>query len=402
MSSSRGFCICAGILFVCFALFSLLNWLFLRNTADDTTATVTAERQLKNGGIVGSIVHGIADLKRPAYAQIRPEIVTVGTSRSTIYRSYFFNRPFYNLAGAATNSVVRHEAELRDIDRTYFSIHKPKLVIMTLDYWAYTKALPALQNEAAAALLVRPLGSVRLHRLYLPSYQLISGRFNTSEFLALALGRIDPDGIEVPRYGATALLRHRGMLDDGSWFNFRVPPVSERFKRNLEALRSVAPVIAADARRRTVNVAQIAGLARMAHAFGEKGIRMVFILAPLASPILAEHRKYPESYSFIDDVRREFERQLPNYYDMLNPAEYGAKDCEFEDGNHGGEVAYLRMLLAIDQSGTGAFAGTFASERARRIVEEYQDLTVTAVSRVGRTYFERFGHPADTGCRDGS
>ena len=144
---------------------------------------------LETGGLLGSIAHSVRDVKVPAYMEAMPEIVALGTSRSKQFRDYFFTKSFFNLAGGAINSQVRHEAELWNIDQTYFSKHKPSLVIMTLDYWAYTNAPHVSRKALKNPHLIQHLGSVRLRHLYLPTYQVFANRIGARDFFHFPLGR---------------------------------------------------------------------------------------------------------------------------------------------------------------------------------------------------------------------
>ena len=188
------------------------------------------------------------------------------------------------------------------------------------------------------------------------------------------------------------------MLTDGLQFTFRVPSLAHRFAADLGGLRNSALEITKDANKLTVNMALIDGLANAARDFGTRGIKTVFILAPVAPIKLLELAKSPERHGYIDEIRQAFFHKLTNYYDMLDPRKFGSGDCEFEDGNHGGEVTYLRMLLAIDRHDRSAFNGYFEALLAEQLIAEHENLTVTGKSRVEEAYFKKFGRPVVAGC----
>ena len=330
--------------------------------------------------------------------QFVPKALTSDTSRSKQFRDYFVTKSFFNLASGAINSQVHHEAELWDIDQTYFSKHKPSLVIMTLDYWAYTNALHVSRKTLKNPHLIQPLGSVRLRHLYLPIYQVFANRIGARDFCSFSFGSNQRDSADTPLYGITAILNNRGMLRDGSQFIFRVPSLDQRFAADLDGLRNSASKITKDAKKLGVNMASIDGLANAARDFGTKGIKTVFILAPVAPIKLVELAKSPERYGYIDEIREAFFNKLTNYHDMLDPRRFGSGDCEFEDGNHGGEVTYFRMLLAIDRHDRSAFNGYFDALQAERLIAEHENLTVTGKSRVGEAYFNKFGGPVVAEC----
>jgi len=397
-NSNLAFCIWSLTLFAAFSLFSLLNWLFLVNTNDNRSAVDLAKRHLETGGLLGSIAHSVRDIKVPAYMEVMPDIVALGTSRSKQFRNYFFTKSFFNLAGGAINNQVRYEAELWDIDQTYFSKHKPSMVIMTLDYWAYTNALHVSRKALKNPHLIQPLGSVRLRHLYLPTYQVFANRIGVRDFFSFSTGSKQLDNPDIPLYGITAILNNRGMLRDGSHFTFRVPALDQRFAADLDGLLNSAFESTKDANKLAVNMALIDGLANAARDFGTKGIKTVFILAPVAPIKLLELAKSPDKYGYIDEIRQAFSSKLTHYYDMLDPRRFRSGDCEFEDGNHGGEVTYLRMLLAIDRHDKSVFNGYFDALQAKQLIAEHENLTVTAKSRVGEAYFKKFGRPVVAGC----
>ena len=388
------FCAWFGGLFAMFALFTLVNWLFLWNTDDYYGAEKQAEKHLETDGLLGSIVHSVREVKIPTYRVARPDVVVVGTSRATVLRAYFFNRPFYNLAGGALNGVVRQKFDLQDIERTYFSVHRPSLLIVILDPWAYNDRQERMLPGFSVAQLLQPSGAVRVHPVYLPTYHALKGRIPISDLFRHAISFSDGEKSDVVRFGFSAIRRNVGLLSDGSTFSFEIDPLEERFAKSLDNFRNAfGPV-----QRYAVNPALIDGLAETADNFHTKGIKVVFILAPLSTELLGKIACRPALTTYLSKVRHAFARSLPHYFDMLEPTRFSSGDCEFTDGTHGGEVTYLRMFLAIDRLDPTVFDGKFAAARAAGVIAENVGQTVTTESRVGRAYVKAFGKPSVPGC----
>ena len=79
------------------------------------------------------------DYKLQLYAALRPDIAAVGSSRVMQFRGAWFRRPFCNMGGVAGNLAV-----LRSTVDAMLRLHRPRAVILGLDFWWF---LPQWEAE---------------------------------------------------------------------------------------------------------------------------------------------------------------------------------------------------------------------------------------------------------------
>ena len=84
------------------------------------------------------LAQDIMAYKLALYAAVKPEVVVLGSSRAGNVRAAFFERPFVNMAGAATDLE-----SLRLLVDRMLAVHRPKVVLLGLDFWWLTAGAPA-------------------------------------------------------------------------------------------------------------------------------------------------------------------------------------------------------------------------------------------------------------------
>jgi hypothetical protein len=77
--------------------------------------------------------------------------------------------------------------------------------------------------------------------------------------------------------------------------------------------------------------------------FQDAGAYVVLTLPPVAGQV-AEAMTRSGKYRYVDELARRVPDMGVDGYNFHDPRTFGSSDCEFVDGIHGGEVAYLRML----------------------------------------------------------
>jgi hypothetical protein len=397
-SSTKAYCAVIAAVFFCFAVLSLIGRAYLWQTNDHISAETLAEQHLAMGGVLGSRVHGLREVKRLAYRKLAPKIVAVGTSRATNFRHYFFNDKFYNLAGALRHSVIRYKSDLIELKQVFFTENKPHYVILTIDYWSYTKE--TVEDVSAwRTHLLQLKGGSRLRSIYIPLYSAVNANPNSlKNLLSVASGMAERPRIDIPLHGAVAMEKHRGTLPDGSQFIFRSPSLKQRFQDDLANLANKSPPSRPYRRNMQPAPELISGLAEGIEELEELGIEVIVIAPPVAPRILTEMNLAPNDFEYVKEVRELLSNALPRFHDMHDPSRYGSSDCEFEDGVHGGEVTYLRMLLAIHDAGPTVLDHIFNAPLARELIAAHQGLTVTGHGKTGRAFFRKFGAPRDASC----
>ena len=139
--------------------------------------------------------------KLALYAAVKPEVVVLGSSRAGNIRGIFFERPFVNMAGAATDLE-----SLRLLVDRMLAVHRPKVVLLGLDFWWLTAGAPAGHPGQAGRPSLLDAATLRA-----PWRWLAQGRMAPADMMAPLQGRFRTD-----RYGLEAQLRDTGYGPDGS------------------------------------------------------------------------------------------------------------------------------------------------------------------------------------------
>ena len=147
------------------------------------------------------LAQDIMAYKLALYAAVKPEVVVLGSSRAGNVRAAFFERPFVNMAGAATDLE-----SLRLLVDRMLAVHRPKVVLLGLDFWWLTAGAPAGRPER----IVQP-SLLDASTLRAPWRWLVQGRIAPADMLAPLQHRLRAD-----RYGLEAQLRDTGYGPDGS------------------------------------------------------------------------------------------------------------------------------------------------------------------------------------------
>lgn len=88
------------------------------------------------------LAQDIMAYKLALYAAVKPEVVVLGSSRAGNVRAAFFERPFVNMAGAAMDLE-----SLRLLVDRMLAVHRPRVVLLGLDFWWLTAGAPAGRPE---------------------------------------------------------------------------------------------------------------------------------------------------------------------------------------------------------------------------------------------------------------
>ena len=76
----------------------------------------------------------------------------------------------------------------------------------------------------------------------------------------------------------------------------------------------------------------------------DRGINYIVFFPPLAPSINDYMRDYMERYEYIDIIKKDMLDNNVEFFDYTDIRALDSVDCEFIDGFHGGEIAYLRIL----------------------------------------------------------
>ena len=231
-----------------------------------------------------------------------------------------------NMAGAATDLE-----SLRLLVDRMLAVHRPRVVLLGLDFWWLTAGAPAGRPER----IVQP-SLLDASTLRAPWRWLVQGRIAPADMFAPLQHRLRAD-----RYGLEAQLRDTGYGPDGSLYEGAVldgrrPAPDHAFARTLRELESGSGVWAG-ALRRTGNAWK--SLPRSAAVCARAASAPSSSCRPWPRPYWAP---LPTGTAVMPAGCRPCGRSLLDCgvesMDFSDPRVYGSGDCEMMDGLHGGDV----------------------------------------------------------------
>lgn len=325
----------------------VLALMFMVNTAESTSLSRLVERHQQGKGLYGGVFHPYRAFKYETYRRLNPAVVVIGNSHALYFREQHFNASFYNLA-AGTQTA----ADLSRIYRALLEEKRPKLVLFTVDYWNFTAPSDCRDTES-----FRPgsLDTVEFPRevfsaavgIYAPFRLLYRGGLNLGELGRGIAGLYPSQQHGVPLVGATAVIKHRGIFPDGSTFDYETRPFEERFGQALLQIGRGSHESAAFEPCTSIVVTAIDALADAVRQIRAANVELITIAPPFAPSISQAMRQQPGAYAYIDVWRRRMAERVEGFVDFHDPAELGSSDCEFIDQTHGGEIAYIWLLVAL-------------------------------------------------------
>lgn len=322
-------------------------WWWIAESGDVDVDGVTARQASGAFALFGSgVSQDFVDYKLRLYTAVKPDIITLGSSRVMQFRGRYFTKPYLNIGGTAGNLAV-----LRSTVDAMLKVHKPEAVVLGLDFWWFTTAWepdPFKEEPPTSGSYVYSFETLKT-----PYAWLLTGKISLREFLA-PLTR----GFRADRYGIMAQRFNDGFASDGSWYytadiTGRQKPFDFQF---ADTLKQVRYGIKAFAPAPELSEAHLDAFAEIYCRLRSRGVDVFVFIPPLASRVLdvmqAEETRYPQLFGLRDAL----EARGIDVMDFTNPRRLGATDCEFVDGFHGGDVVYARILRRMADHYPGLLA----------------------------------------------
>lgn len=327
-----------------------LNYLVLRNGGEGLSVADSLRRQMATGGLQSSAFDDAEmspQMKVARYAAYKPDVIAIGTSRVTQLRPDAFRGSFVNMG----MTFILDRAP--DLAETLVAIHKPKLVLVGVDWFRFNEAYPQpdpvedvgpffaewRRTITTWPRSVRGWLAYRRNVLMQPTRWLFEGKLSPLDYLRALFGA-------TPHIGIPAIAEGSGMGPRGSRYYGRIAGTDEehwQWKKTLSDVRDGRgkhkPVSAASEARWRLYV-------KMVETFEAAGAIVVPFMPPVAQPVL-EAMDERGGFGIFEDLRRRLRSYHGYVHDFTRPASIGSPNCEFVDGMHGGEVTYLRLLSKL-------------------------------------------------------
>lgn len=327
------------------ALFIILPYSFwwLYESGDSGMERAVRDQASGKFAIFGSgISQNFMEYKLELYRNIKPDMVVFGSSRVMQIRGAWFKSSFVNMGGVAGNiSALRYAVN------EALRIHKPKAVIIGIDFWWF---MPQWENNPekpfAAIHGSYNYGLENLKKLW---SWLLEGKISFKEAAAPILG-IFGKGFRADRYGIMAQQTDDGFGPDGSWYNTAEitglkPPFDYQFLDTLTQIQNgIKAFFYAGKDQDGPAQNHLDAFAEIWCKLRSRGIRTFIFIPPMAQKTYDLMKKLEKNYPHLFNLRQALMEKGIEVMDFSNPASMASSDCEFIDGFHGGEIAYARIL----------------------------------------------------------
>jgi hypothetical protein len=279
--------------------------------------------------------------------QKRSDIIALGSSRVLQFREDMFDGSFYN-AGFAISSIRDLKPFLQSIPATKYS----QYLIIGLDQWMFNKSWDDLkyeQDDQAWTQYVKYPAATVYKQVYA---DLFSGKINLHSLLKKD---------SLARIGLNAWVNNRGYRSDGSMNygntldklirkdstvnDFGYSDTYDRINKGTGRFQF------AD----NMNMEAVMVLEDLLKFCAANNIYVISILPPFADKVykkMVESGKFGYLNQIYPTLAPVFKKYGFEIYDFSTMALANSSDAETIDGFHGSEVAYLRLLIKMLESGS--------------------------------------------------
>jgi hypothetical protein len=318
-----------------------MSYLFLTRTGDTIAPSLAAARQETEDVRFGSaLFFRPVPYKLALYKLRKPEVAIVGSSRAIEFIRRGFTRSMVNLGS------MRDLLQIRALLEAMFRVHRPKLVILTIDFWWFNSA----RTEEAADLQPDNEGQLSLVQLAQPFVWIGEGKIGVGDFVAGALSpRYAPRGIGVAAIYDGAGYDRDGAYDYGGDLRGERRHSDWKFQRTLTRIAETHGHNKFNVRT-PLDPEQWRNLVEIVDTVEAQGSELILVVPPVSDRV-ADALSGDGDAILLDQMNARLAGLDHPVFDFHDPTALGSGECEFIDGFHGGRVTYLRMLRAILRSG---------------------------------------------------
>lgn len=290
-----------------------------------------------------SIGDDIRRFKLARYEYIKPDVITLASSRGLQIKGKFFKdtTKYYNMSYVAGSLN-----ELITIFDKMLEIHKPKLIVLGLDFWWFNDVYQ------------KPM-SIEDHKIFFPEQKKLTDiGFLLSPLKWLFQNRIDISDLKYLfqksfpnecKFGYRGINSH-AIMSDGSFSYARIMRGYEK-NHDYKFLKTTHRIKVGDSRfshLSTANDFHISNLLHFLQKLKNLNIETIIFLPPM-SPAMTDLMK-DYDYKYIDDLKQKLRANNISFYDFHNPKKsLKTSDCEFIDGFHGGDTLYAKIIRYMAQ-----------------------------------------------------
>ena len=278
-------------------------------------------------------------------------IIALGSSRVLQFRDNMFTKSFYN-AGYTISSI----SDFIPFIKSNLDNKKPELLLITLDQWMFNENWDDLEdynrskNQWNSSFTI----SASPATIFNVWSDLFSGKYDF-EILS-ANGHNNK-----VKVGLNAIVNNKGFRKDGSiYYGSQIQKLlsNDSTANDFEYSDTYKRIKHGNRRFQygdKVNDKALKALGDLLLFCNSMDIYVVAMLPPFANGV---NKKMEESgnYAYLDSIYNKtneiFRTHGFELWDMSNLTKFNSNDSETLDGFHGSEVAYLKMLVYMIESGS--------------------------------------------------
>ena len=318
----------------------LLFILFLWRAGELASVVDVVTRQSDSAARYGSAIHedGFA-YKLELATREKPVIIALGSSRVLQFRQRVFSTKFIN----AGRGMITPEEGLTFM-RALLPRHKPKVVIIGLDFWWFNPNWSYPNRRSRNT-------SLDLAKLGLVQDWLLKSKISVADIWRVAILSDTKNQLtQHANIGVAAIMRGVGYRPDGSRdYGLRYSGNDPTFNDQgfADTLRRIERGEVQFKHGQQAASPRFRLIDQLLHYLSSEGVTPIVVMPPLARPVLESMKTRGADFSYLTGIQ-EYITALPfETYNFMDSEYLGADDCEFVDGFHGGEVVYQRMIASI-------------------------------------------------------
>ena len=337
-----------------------MSYLFLTRTGDTIPPSQAAARQASEDVPFGSaLFFRPVPYKLALYRQRQPDVAIVGSSRAIQFVRHGFTSSMVNMGS------MRDMAQIRSLLQAMFAMHKPKLIILTIDFWWFNSA----RTEEAVDLQPDTVGPLSLVQLAQPFQWIAQGKVGVGDFITAALS----PGFKPAGIGVAAIYDHAGYDRDGAYdyggsLRGRERHNDHGFKRTLKRIGEATEHNKFNVHT-PLDPGQWQELVDIVQMVEAQGSELILIVPPVSKKV-ADVLAGNGAPILLDQMSARLATIGAPVFNFHDPITLGSSDCEFIDGFHGGRVTYLRMLQGVLRSGKTDLAHYVDGAEIDRLIAE--------------------------------
>lgn len=321
--------------------------------AEESFTTIDEPIELKEKYLVG-YAYNVKNYRYLKWKEVTSQepvtIMATGSSRILQFREHMFSSSFYN-AGYTLSNMGEFLPFLKTIPEN----KRPKVLLINLDQWMFNAAWdPMIEIPGPKEWSHDFEGNASPPTLASVWVDLLEGKYT---YLSLWAARNDRS---IHRIGLNAVVNNKGFRNDGSMlYGEQIEKLGKNdptaldygFSDTLERIKTGTRMFETGS---TVNPVALQKLSEILGYCSENHMQVIAILPPFADGVMAKlnQGRHPYMHDIFRDALPIFEKYSFEFWDMTDLSTFGSNDTEMIDGFHGGEVAYLKMLVFMIENGS--------------------------------------------------